>query len=88
MMLIGVSAVPADPGVGGTLQRFGYHTGVEIGGEYDGRLVLPVGIEPTTSPLPRGCSTTELRQPPDREIGRAATEGNTPGSRQLARQTG
>ena len=25
-------------------------------------LVLPVGIEPTTSPLPRGCSTTELRQ--------------------------
>ena len=25
-------------------------------------MVLPVGIEPTTSPLPRGCSTTELRQ--------------------------
>src|SRR5580704_18147461 len=28
-------------------------------------LVLPVRIELTTSPLPRGCSTTELRQPPD-----------------------
>ena len=27
-------------------------------------MVLPVGIEPTTSPLPRGCSTTELRQRP------------------------
>src|SRR5271166_5475654 len=27
-------------------------------------MVLPVGIEPTTSPLPRGCSTTELRQHP------------------------
>ena len=26
-------------------------------------LVLPVRIELTTSPLPRGCSTTELRQP-------------------------
>ena len=25
-------------------------------------LVLPGGIEPTTSPLPRECSTTELRQ--------------------------
>src|SRR5262245_6529346 len=25
-------------------------------------LVLPVWIEHTTSPLPRGCSTTELRQ--------------------------
>ena len=25
-------------------------------------MVLPVGIEPTTSPLPRECSTTELRQ--------------------------
>jgi hypothetical protein len=25
-------------------------------------LVLPVRIELTTSPLPRGCSTTELRQ--------------------------
>jgi hypothetical protein len=24
--------------------------------------VLPVRIELTTSPLPRGCSTTELRQ--------------------------
>ena len=32
--------------------------------EIDGKLkvVLPVGIEPTTSPLPRECSTTELRQ--------------------------
>ena len=29
-------------------------------------LVLPVGIEPTTSPLPRECSTTELRQRPVR----------------------
>src|ERR1700741_2383261 len=28
-------------------------------------LVLPVRIELTTSPLPRGCSTTELRQQPD-----------------------
>jgi hypothetical protein len=27
-----------------------------------GLLVLPVRIELTTSPLPRGCSTTELRQ--------------------------
>src|SRR3954447_19986755 len=26
-------------------------------------MVLPEGIEPSTSPLPRGCSTTELRQP-------------------------
>src|SRR5262245_44739095 len=26
-------------------------------------LVLPVWIEHTTSPLPRECSTTELRQP-------------------------
>ena len=26
------------------------------------KLVLPGGIEPTTSPLPRECSTTELRQ--------------------------
>ena len=25
-------------------------------------MVLPGGIEPTTSPLPRECSTTELRQ--------------------------
>jgi hypothetical protein len=27
-------------------------------------MVLPVRIELTTSPLPRGCSTTELRQRP------------------------
>src|SRR5437764_12743929 len=33
-------------------------------------LVLPVRIELTTSPLPRGCSTTELRQ-------RAATAENS-----------
>ncbi len=26
-------------------------------------MVLPEGIELSTSPLPRGCSTTELRQP-------------------------
>ena len=32
-------------------------------------LVLPVGIEPTTSPLPRECSTTELRQRPGLGIG-------------------
>jgi hypothetical protein len=33
-------------------------------------MVLPVRIELTTSPLPRGCSTTELRQrPAAREIG-------------------
>jgi hypothetical protein len=31
-------------------------------------VVLPVGIEPTTSPLPRGCSTTELRQHPSRRV--------------------
>ena len=31
-----------------------------------GWMVLPVGIEPTTSPLPRECSTTELRQRPAR----------------------
>ena len=29
------------------------------------QLVLPGGIEPTTSPLPRECSTTELRQRSD-----------------------
>src|SRR5229473_1641743 len=33
------------------------------------KLVLPVGIEPTTSPLPRECSTTELRQRSDTEMG-------------------
>jgi hypothetical protein len=35
--------------------------------------VLPVGIEPTTSPLPRECSTTELRQRSayDKSCGRA-----------------
>jgi hypothetical protein len=32
-------------------------------------LVLPVGIEPTTSPLPRECSTTELRQHSGSEVG-------------------
>src|SRR5215831_696 len=31
-------------------------------GEYRCFMVLPVRIELTTSPLPRGCSTTELRQ--------------------------
>jgi hypothetical protein len=30
--------------------------------ENQDKLVLPVRIELTTSPLPRGCSTTELRQ--------------------------
>ena len=47
---------------------------LKIGGTGSGRpfkscfclsfLVLPVRIELTTSPLPRECSTTELRQPP------------------------
>ena len=32
-------------------------------------VVLPVGIEPTTSPLPRECSTAELRQRPGLGIG-------------------
>ena len=36
------------------------------------KLVLPVGIEPTTSPLPRECSTTELRQ---RRCGAGPAEG-------------
>jgi hypothetical protein len=35
-------------------------------------MVLPVRIELTTSPLPRGCSTTELRQ---RDAAPSATEG-------------
>src|SRR6266478_1083852 len=46
------------------------------------RLVLPVGIEPTTSPLPRECSTTELRQRP-RATGTQYTR-----SRRLARHAG
>src|SRR5215510_4351641 len=33
-------------------------------------MVLPVRIELTTSPLPRGCSTTELRQHWRRQIAR------------------
>jgi hypothetical protein len=32
-------------------------------------MVLPERIELSTSPLPRGCSTTELRQPPGPESG-------------------
>jgi hypothetical protein len=45
------------------------------------RMVLPVGIEPTTSPLPRECSTTELRQHPCPEIAPAPTKANTRGSK-------
>jgi hypothetical protein len=43
-------------------------------------LVLPVGIEPTTSPLPRECSTTELRQRPVRGPSPTRTQANTRGS--------
>jgi hypothetical protein len=32
-------------------------------------MVLPSGIEPPTSPLPRECSTTELRQRPRNRVG-------------------
>ena len=38
-------------------------------------VVLPVGIEPTTSPLPRECSTTELRQRPAPMRAEAITRG-------------
>ena len=38
---------------------FGEHATL---GKNSTKLVLPVRIELTTSPLPRGCSTTELRQ--------------------------
>ena len=43
-------------------------------------LVLPVGIEPTTSPLPRECSTTELRQRPvcDQSRGRPQAVHDAP----------
>jgi len=41
-------------------------------------LVLPEGIELSTSPLPRGCSTTELQQ---RRIGNAGRR-DIPPSRQ------
>ena len=44
-------------------------------------MVLPVGIEPTTSPLPRECSTTELRQRPCPEITPAPTKANTRASK-------
>ena len=30
--------------------------------DFSGEMVLLSGIEPPTSPLPRGCSTTELQQ--------------------------
>jgi hypothetical protein len=43
-------------------------------------LVLPVGIEPTTSPLPRECSTTELRQRPVRGPSPTQTQANTRGA--------
>src|SRR5262249_39987503 len=39
-------------------------------------VVLPVRIELTTSPLPRGCSTTELRQ--RRAIAKIAIEASAP----------
>src|SRR5260221_688937 len=45
-------------------------------------VVLPVRIELTTSPLPRGCSTTELRQQ-DREIAHK-TQGGRPGAAETA----
>src|SRR5262249_36521218 len=44
-------------------------------------LVLPVGIEPTTSPLPRECSTTELRQHPCPWIVLTRVGANTRGCR-------
>ena len=39
-----------------------YATGNSYAGTLE-KMVLLGGIEPTTSPLPRGCSTTELQQP-------------------------
>src|SRR5262245_36248072 len=45
-------------------------------------LVLPESIEHSTSPLPRGCSTTELRQQDAQKISRAnaaETATRTPG---------
>ena len=39
----------------------------ECGPTASKQMVLPVRIELTTSPLPRGCSTTELRQRAERE---------------------
>src|ERR1051326_3145637 len=39
------------------------------------RLVLLEGIELSTSPLPRGCSTTELQQPEDAS-GRVHSDSN------------
>ena len=42
------------------------------------KLVLLEGIELSTSPLPRGCSTTELQQRP---IGNAGRRGIPPGRR-------
>src|SRR5690242_17708450 len=41
------------------IYRLGDHGSTEAA---TARMVLPVRIELTTSPLPRGCSTTELRQ--------------------------
>ena len=35
---------------------------MKAGGQYEEKLVLPERIELSTSPLPRECSTTELRQ--------------------------
>src|SRR5262249_27677430 len=43
---------------------------------WKGFVVLPVRIELTTSPLPRGCSTTELRQ--RRAIAKIAIEASAP----------
>ena len=50
------------------------------------RMVLPVGIEPTTSPLPRGCSTTELRQRSGRAIHEAPAVGKACPSALINRQ--
>src|SRR5712691_6055203 len=56
-------------------------------------MVLPVRIELTTSPLPRGCSTTELRQlgrgtgytRPRRLARRAAGPGRSFGPTEIVR---
>src|SRR6516165_9501545 len=65
-------------------QRYGEHAFSRLGYQQTrialANLVLPVRIELTTSPLPRGCSTTELRQRadgrPDAGDAAAATAGD------------
>ena len=55
-------------------------------------MVLPVWIEHTTSPLPRGCSTTELRQQnAHKEMKRRKRGGNchtTPRGRKAMAEVG